>query len=46
MTNFIKMPPIDREIKGTKEPKKTVFTHCVSVFNGKMGINETNEYSK
>ena len=28
MTNFIKMPPIDREVK---ETKKTVFTHDVGV---------------
>lgn len=30
MTNFIKMPPIDREVKETKEPKKTVFKSVVN----------------
>lgn len=44
MTNYFKMPPI--EVKENKEPKKTVFTHCVSVFNGKMVINETNDDPK
>ena len=40
MTNYFKMPPIDMEVN---EQKKTVFTHCVSVVDGKKIIEEINE---
>jgi hypothetical protein len=40
MTNYFKMPPIDREVK---ETKKTVFTHCLSVIDNERVIKKTND---